>query len=68
MPRQAPLEGGDVLKNGGVVSLLTASPSPSRGGDILKKGGIVSLLTASPSSSGGGDVPGGVRVPDEKSE
>ena len=56
MPRQAPLEGGDALKNGGVVSLLTASPSSSRGEDVLKKGGIVSLLMASPSSSRGGDV------------
>ena len=34
MPRQAPLEGGDVLKKGGIVSLLMASPSPSRGGDV----------------------------------
>ena len=68
MPRQAPLEGGDALKNGGIVSLLTVSPSPSRGGDALKKGGIVSLLTTSPSPSRGGDVPGGVRVSDEKLE
>ena len=35
---------------------------------MLKKRGDVSLITASPSSSRGGDVPGGVRVPDEKSE
>ena len=35
---------------------------------MLKKSGVVSLLTASLSSSRGGDVPGGVRVPDEKSE
>ena len=62
------MEGGDVLKNGEVVSLLTVSPSSSRGGDVLKNGGIVSLLTVSPSSSRGGDVPGGVRVSDEKSE
>ena len=45
-----------MLKKGGVVSLLTVSPSSSRGGDVLKKGGIVSLLTVSPSSSRGGDV------------
>ena len=31
---QAPLEGEDILKKGGVVSLLTASLSPSRGGDV----------------------------------
>ena len=68
MPRQAPLEGGDVQKKGGIVILLTASPSPSRGEDVLKKSGIVSLLTASPSPSRGGDVPGGVRVSDEKLE
>ena len=32
--RQVPFEGGDVLKKGGGVSLLTASLSPSRGGDV----------------------------------
>ena len=32
--RQVPFEGGDVLKKGGVVSLLTASPSSSGGGDV----------------------------------
>ena len=57
-----------MLKKGGIVSLLTASPSPSRGGDVLKNGGVVSLLMASPSPSRGGDVPGGVRVSDEKLE
>ena len=31
---QAALEGGDVLKKGEVVSLITASLSSSRGGDV----------------------------------